>query len=74
MTTSLERVLTKVKANFINFCSFCMFVNYLIDPFFIIVYKKKNFEILTNFTRTRLVIATLKITSKIAKVCKFAVI
>ena len=28
-------------------------INYLIDPYFTMFYGKKNFEILTNFTRTR---------------------
>ena len=30
-----------------------LIVIYLIDPDFITLYRKKNFEILTNFTRTR---------------------
>ena len=56
----------EIKANFINFLQFLL-VDYLIDPCFIIFYRKKNFEILINFTLTRFLRQTRKITRKIAK-------
>ena len=47
---------------------------YLIYPDFILLYRKKNFEIFTNFTRTRFLRPTRKINRKIAKFCKLAII
>ena len=35
--------------------------SYVIDPYFIKFYQKKNFEILTNFTQTRFLRPTRKI-------------
>ena len=65
----LERFIDENKSLFNQFLHF-LFVHYLIDPYFIILYRKKNFEILTNFIRTRF----LRPTRKIAKFCKLATI
>ena len=70
---TLERFVDENKRKFHQFLHFLM-VDYLIIPDFITFYGKKNFEILTNFTRKRFLRPSCKITREIAKFCNFAII
>ena len=73
---SASRLMMISDENENQFYQFLIFLidYYLIDPDFIILYRKTNFEILTNFSRRSFLKPTPTITCKIAKFCSFAII